>query len=217
MKLNYTLAVLAATTLASQAATTIIDTTTNSYSTEDRGRFALTNTGQTFTTGALGVDTNLSSIQLQQPRDYTTATAGNSSGDNMTLQIWTDTDGDHSTWDPGVLLGTSSNAVVFDTALAISDFAFTGVTLADATVYTIAFVSDDASADTSLRIAVTKNAASPGASGSYKEGTLFDNANQPFSNGWDSGFSVNTDSVPEPSSTALLGLGGLALLLRRRK
>lgn len=28
---------------------------------------------------------------------------------------------------------------------------------------------------------------------------------------------VNFDAVPEPSSTALLGLGGLALILRRRK
>lgn len=33
--------------------------------------------------------------------------------------------------------------------------------------------------------------------------------------GWN--FSVSVDTVPEPSSTALLGLGGLALILRRRK
>lgn len=30
-------------------------------------------------------------------------------------------------------------------------------------------------------------------------------------------FSISVDTVPEPSSTALLGLGGLALILRRRK
>lgn len=37
--------------------------------------------------------------------------------------------------------------------------------------------------------------------------------------GWDFAFTaeVNAVAVPEPSSTALLGLGGLALILRRRK
>ncbi len=30
-------------------------------------------------------------------------------------------------------------------------------------------------------------------------------------------FVLNTTAIPEPSSTALLGLGGLALILRRRK
>jgi len=37
----------------------------------------------------------------------------------------------------------------------------------------------------------------------------------PFSN--INGFSITTVAVPEPSSTALLGLGGLALVLRRRR
>jgi hypothetical protein len=44
-------------------------------------------------------------------------------------------------------------------------------------------------------------------------------ANSGLDSGWDQHFEANFDTVavPEPSSTALLGLGGLALILRRRK
>ncbi|MBT8045391.1 MAG: PEP-CTERM sorting domain-containing protein, partial [Verrucomicrobiae bacterium] len=35
--------------------------------------------------------------------------------------------------------------------------------------------------------------------------------------GWLSGYTVETVPVPEPSTSALLGLAGLALILRRRK
>ena len=39
----------------------------------------------------------------------------------------------------------------------------------------------------------------------------------PSGNVWVSGYSIQTQAIPEPSSTALLGLGVLALILRRRK
>ena len=43
--------------------------------------------------------------------------------------------------------------------------------------------------------------------------------NAALDSGWDQHFEANFDTVavPEPSSTAFLGLGGLALILRRRK
>ena len=54
--------------------------------------------------------------------------------------------------------------------------------------------------------------------------TLWDNGNLTVDNGQTGAFDDNFDvsgstltAVPEPSSTALLGLGGLALILRRRK
>jgi hypothetical protein len=215
MKLKLTLAVLAASTLAANAATTVIDTTTTAFSTHDRGNFPLTNTGQTFTTGNLGADTNLSTIQSQEARDY----PGTSTGDVLTLEIWTDTDGNHATWDPGVLLGTSTNTVAFDGATnpgRINDFSFSGVTLSDSTVYTIRYLSDDTSGDSQVRLAVNRNGAGT-PSGDYDSGTFFAAGAAPFSDQWDSGFSVTTDSVPEPSSALLFGLGGLALILRRRK
>ena len=51
--------------------------------------------------------------------------------------------------------------------------------------------------------------------------TLLDNPDkanaQPLSDGYGLQMSVQFANVPEPSSAALLGLGGLALILRRRK
>lgn len=64
MKLKPIIVVLAATSLVANAATTVINTKKNNYFTSDRGRFSLTNTGQTFTTGSLGSDTTLTIIQL---------------------------------------------------------------------------------------------------------------------------------------------------------
>jgi MYXO-CTERM domain-containing protein len=213
MNLNSSIVLLVASTLVANAATVIDTTYSGSYSIEDRGSFSLTNTGQTFTTGSLGSETTLATIQLQQPRDYT----GSSSGDNITVELWTDTDGNHTTWDPGTKLGSfTSSSATFNSSLVISDFSFagSGITLSDTTVYAIRYLSDDASGDGLLRFAVTKDSASPGTSGTYKEGTLFSGSTIPFSNGWDSGFSVTT--VPEPSA-ALLGGFGLLALLRRRK
>lgn len=224
MKIKFTLAAFAATALVASAATTVIDTTTNVYSTNDRGDFPLANTGQTFTTGSLGTDMFLSVIQLQESRDYPKTDAPeNQIGDVLTLEIWTDIDGDHATWDPGVKLGTSTNTATFGSTTpdsnpdpgVINNFLFSGVPLDDNTVYAIRYISNDASGDNLVRFAVTKNSASPGVGGTYKDGTLFADGATPFSNGWDSGFSVQT--VPEPSAAALLGLGGLALILRRRK
>ena len=55
-------------------------------------------------------------------------------------------------------------------------------------------------------------------SGAELDGAIFQNTLYDSSTTFDNGF---TDSglvlVPEPSSTALLGLGGLALMLRRRR
>ena len=53
----------------------------------------------------------------------------------------------------------------------------------------------------------------------YEGGKAFAN-NSVDTSSWDQHFEANfntVSSVPEPSSTALLGLGGLALILRRRK
>ncbi len=213
MKFASTLAVLAATSFAANAATTVINTTKNVYSISDRGAFSLTNTGQTFTTGSLGTDTTLNTIQLQQPQDYT----GTSSGDSITLELWTDTDGNQATWDPGTKLGGfTTTAVLFNSAGTVSNFSFagSGITLSDSTVYAIRYFSDDAGADGSMRLAVTKNSATPGPGGTYKDGTFFSGGTTPFSNGWDSGFSVET--IPEPSAALLGGLGLLGLLRRRR-
>ena len=58
-------------------------------------------------------------------------------------------------------------------------------------------------------------------SGAELDGAGFQNTLYDSSTTFDNGFNPTTDPglvlVPEPSSTALLGLGGLALMLRRRR
>ncbi len=214
MKLKPIILVLAVTSFSANAATTVIDTTKNTYSISDRGNFSLADTGQTFTTGSLGSETTLTTIQLQQPQDFPTT----SSGDNITLELWTDTDSNQATWDPGTKLGGfTTAAITFNSVGTVGDFSFagSGITLSDNTVYAIRYFSDNASGDTQMRLAVTKDSAAPGAGGTYKDGTFFSGGTTPFSNGWDSGFSVQT-SIPEPSAVLLGGLGLLGLLRRRR-
>jgi hypothetical protein len=202
------IAALAAASLVVNAQTTVIDTT--SYAGQDRGNFSPNNTGQTFTTGVLGPDIYLSSISLKEPRDYPGTTP--SIGDTITLELWTDTDGNHATWDPGTLLGTSQNSVLFDTPDRINPFNFSGISLSDNTVYTIRVLTDDASGDSFIRFGVARVATGV----NYADGTLFSGGVAPFSNGWDASFAVVT-AVPEPSAFALAGLGIASLLVLRRR
>lgn len=202
------LAVLAAGAIVASAGL-VVDTT--GYSSIDRANFQLANTGQTFTTGDLGAETFLSTIVLLEARDYPGTVP--STGDAITLELWTDTDQNHATWDPGALLGTSLNSVVFENPLQENAFSFSGVALANETVYTVLISSDDASGDNFIRFAVSRNANE--ASGTYKEGTLFNDGVAPFSDTWDTAFAVQT-AIPEPATTLLLFVGAAVLGVRRR-
>lgn len=129
---------------------------------------------------------------------------------------------------------TVSFEVVFDGTYSITDFAHWSYgfgTVNDNNISAITLdygVGDFASSTGSLAIA---EAASAGASVTTSLGgaivadrvriTVTDNH---FESGGDGGDRVGLteirfigDAVPEPSSAALLGLGGLALILRRRK
>jgi hypothetical protein len=132
--------------------------------------------------------------------------------DNLSIEVWNDTDGDHATWDPGTLLGTSTNNEQLANN-AVSFFNFSGVTLADNTVYTLRVVSDDANQDGSVRFGLV---GSFGAGDNYADGTLFQGGQTVFGDNFDASFSVTT--VPSGGSTALMmgaGLLGLAGVKRK--
>ena len=65
--------------------------------------------GQTFTTGLLGAEHSLLAIEIES------ASTGNVSDPQgpFVLEVWTDTDGDFATWDPGTLVASSLNQTSF--------------------------------------------------------------------------------------------------------
>lgn len=162
---------------------------------------------QTFTTGVLGAETNLVSIELEGPRDNPDGAADNI----LTLQVWTDADNNAATHGLGVLLGTSTNSGAV--GLSSQDFSgtftytFSGVTLADNTAYAF-IVVDGAGNAQQARWGLTNV-------NDLADGTLFVNGAEQFGGNFDSSMQIITN-VPEPGSLALLGLGGLAMLRRRR-
>jgi len=175
----------------------------------DQANFAA-NSGQTFTTSVLGTDTFLSTIDLVGPN--TTAVAEPLGP--FTVKLWTDIDGNAETWDPGAQVAASSNLVTILGGNQAFTANFSGETLADNTVYLLSFTSG-----TTDHAAFRMGLSAPGGNGPLgSTGKLINNTGTPtFGDNRELAFTVTTTAVPEPSSTALLGLGGLALLLRRRK
>ena len=202
MKLKYTLAAFAALTVGANAAISFHNLAVSGGVGNQSG-----NTGEvniTFTTGTLGLDTDLTSVDLSGPN--TGAQAG-----LFYLELSLDADNDATTQGVtgGVIAQSGGSAMVVN---VINNFSFAGATLADNTVYNLRFVDVGGAAITGVRLGLS--------TGDNDQGTeMFENGNVArYDGAFDAPITVNfTAPVPEPSSTALLGLGGLALILRRRK
>ncbi|BDS08568.1 hypothetical protein NT6N_36080 [Oceaniferula spumae] len=230
MKIKTTLAVIAATTMASQAVTIFSDDF-ESYPTGDPADFS--GTGNWTHNGA-GAPANQSRIFFSAP-NFGGTTLWISSEANALAGSGLDSRAITQGGD-GLLANTDyifSGAIVLETFSGLRTHDFTvdilsGSTLGSATsliggpqTFTargdhdagITGSIDDSYDD--QRTTVAFNSGSLGAGDAVFMQIAFTNVNN------DGGFvgidEITIDSVPEPSSAALLGLGGLALILRRRK
>lgn len=215
MKFKYTLAALAATTVVASSAT--IATNTNEANNGGNGYFGF----------ATSLDSPAVSVSSTLPSTFDLGSielTGRDSGgtySSMKIAIYTyDADGT-----VGDFVGLSDVQILGDGASAT--FSFSGVSLDSASTYQYLFVSDTTvagdlsdgqqssyqAAAASSSLSMSQNDSLPGGSGTYKNDSQ---------NSWEGTFLpeftfTEATTVPEPSSTALLGLGGLSLILRRRR
>ena len=159
--------------------------------------------GQTFTTGSDVGGYTLNSISYQSGSDRT---------DNRTYSIRVGTiSGSDITDIASESTGSTGEDLLTD---EWATWSFdTPVSLAANTLYGIDVVISSGSGHTNYR-----NTGNP-----YADGTGYDSGGGGAAGatintgGYDRVFHLDIEAVPEPSTTALLGLGGLALILRRRK
>jgi autotransporter-associated beta strand protein len=145
--------------------------------------------GQTFTTPVLGADNKLDTVTVITASDLP---AGSPTGP-FTLKVFTDTDGNFSTWDPGVQVAASTNTASLTPAGNVQvTFNFSGEVLADNTVYVLSF-NNGTNDHAGFRAGLTNTSGV-----AITNGALFSGGAQPFSGAYDMACIVVTNSGVAP-------------------
>ena len=226
MKLKYTILALAVTSLAANAATVKIGFGTVTGD-RDAGQ-ASPMWGQSATADYLSTPAGPHGTVYLNDFSYQAADNGTRTTGTVFLHAYTTftTDGAGAITTIDGFAATSTSTIDLGDLDAIGNFGTMTWTFSGAN----AFVAETeyyflmSTSDTEVTIADTSSMKTAAfaldtTSTSYLGGEAV-RANAALGSNWDQHFEANfnTDSsVPEPSSTALLGLGGLALILRRRK
>ncbi|WP_435893859.1 PEP-CTERM sorting domain-containing protein [Oceaniferula spumae] len=219
--MKYTIAVLAVTTIAANAATVTINhgDPNSGLHTNHAGPIY----GQTITSHADALRLDDVTFQVRDGNGGQSAT-----GTLAFLHVYDSVTFNTSTGAItafGNLIGVSDNSVnnsVDATDLGALTWNFTNTAVTGSTQYFF-LMSTNTDAGNTADLTPFTNAATGlelEAPGGYADGTaLVANNVHNTGLGWDLNFEANfnTEAVPEPSSAALIGLGGLALIFRRRK
>ena len=168
---------------------------------------------QDFTGGSSATLANGNSLTIRNRLD------GRVKNNQFANTIWDNGGGDIDVEFFRVMIGNVQNtgATVFnlDGATALSFDSLSGMAVYDTFVAGTAGTTLG-SAGTGTIVSGSTDIALSSASTSFAIAATANDAASNFENRWQA-VAVQFTSVPEPSSTALIGLGGLALILRRRK
>ena len=220
MKLKYTILALAVTSLAANAATVKIG---YGNVTDGSGGSSDNMWGQSVTTPA-GPPVYLNNFRYQAASSDQPGSEGTRSTDTVYLHAYTifTTDGAGAITNIDGFTAKSTSTIDLSTIenYGTMTWTFSGADafVAETEYYFLMSTQNTAVSMLDITSMVDAAFALDTITASYTGGEAFANKFVDTSN-WDQHFEADftVSSVPEPSSTALLGLGGLALILRRRK
>lgn len=200
MKIKFTLAAFAATALVASAATTL---TNSGVTTTSQGSYYGVAARLNDANWNVSGDPLASTVQLTSMTLYRGASGGSNTNAASFLNVY----------DGTTFVGSSTNSVNIQ-ALPLIDqtavFTFENLTIQSATTYQFRLSATNTAGGTAhiarLRMVQPANLAN---------GVALNSGYNGQDTGFDPKYSITV--IPEPSAAALLGLGGLALILRRRK
>lgn len=222
MKKKATLAVIAATTLAANAVSVVVDNyigTQNGSTTGAVGNFTV----QSFTPSVAGLayTGDLDTVAENSPLPTTVylesatflrALTGTATVGSLFIDVYLGDGND------GTYVGSSTNSIDVNNTAALGSmvWTFANFALTSASEYAFVFSTDNIAGNNVIARLQVARTAGGAFTNTYSGGDADDTATGNSPTAFDSRFTAQFNTVPEPSAALFGGLGMLALLRRRR-